>query len=220
MVNESMGCIACCCLGILILIIIGSFGGSNVNTSVNNVSDTVSDVVENATNNSIGLRAFKPTNFTFVYNDGNTTKYKGDLGLSKAYCTNEADNSTCAMDQEYVRGLAYASNGTFKFKENLSMVPYNFTRNDTDYTVYEIYHEDGTILKKLRIQDDLTVEQKKYFQDYEAQKSDYYLKKQQDTLDAMEEEQYDTYVATVKNGEKTNRGLIFGPNGASYYRSF
>ena len=83
------------------------------------------------------------------------------------------------------------------------MVPYTFTRNDT-YTVYEIYHEDGSILKKLRIQDDLTLEQRKYFQDYKNQKSEYYLKKQQDSLDTMEEEQYDTYVATVKNDEKTN----------------
>ena len=119
-----------------------------------------------------------------------------DLGLQETFCINRADNnSVCRLDQEYTRGLAFASNGTFKFNENLSMVPYNFTRNDSDYTIKEIYHEDGSVLKKLRIEDDLTLEQRQDFQNYEQQKEEYYLKKQQDTLEIMEEEQYDTSVS-------------------------
>ena len=219
--DNTMCCVGCCCLGIIILMIIGMFGGGGSSSSADNVADTVADAVNNSVNDSFGVKPFDPTNFRFVYSDGNTTTYKGDLGLQETFCINRADNnSVCRLDQEYTRGLAFASNGTFKFNENLSMVPYNFTRNDSDYTIKEIYHEDGSVLKKLRIEDDLTLEQRQYFQNYEQQKEEYYLKKQQDTLEIMEEEQYDTYATTVKNNEKTKHGIIYGPRGASYYRSF
>ena len=190
--DNTMCCVGCCCLGIIILMIIGMFGGGSSSSSADNVADTVADAVNNSVNDSFGVKPFDPTNFRFVYSDGNTTTYKGDLGLQETFCINRADNnSVCRLDQEYTRGLAFASNGTFKFNENLSMVPYNFTRNDSDYTIKEIYHEDGSDLKK-----------------------------QQDTLEIMEEEQYDTYATTVKNNEKTKHGIIYGPRGASYYRSF
>jgi hypothetical protein len=43
-------------------------------------------------------------------------------------------------------------------------------------------------------------------------------KKQQDKLDAIEDRQFDEY--NYQTSPKTQRGIIYGPNGMSYYRSF
>ena len=49
-------------------------------------------------------------------------------------------------------------------------------------------------------------------------KEAYYNKKQQDKLDAIEDRQFDEY--NYQTSPKTQRGIIYGPNGMSYYRSF
>ena len=59
------------------------------------------------------------------------------------------------------------------------MVPAPHSRNDSNYTVNEIYYSNGTLIEKLLIEDeDLTLEEREYFQDYEGQKEAYYNKKQ------------------------------------------
>ncbi|WP_302291044.1 hypothetical protein [Methanosphaera stadtmanae] len=206
------GCCAACV--VVIFILAGIFGNYDDSST-----DTVASVINNTTDDTIKPIDFNPTNFTFIYSNSNTSKYKGDLGLKYAYCTNSIDNTTCLLLKEYVRGLAYASNGTFEFKDNLSMVPAPHSRNDSNYTVNEIYYSNGTLIEKLLIEDeDLTLEEREYFQDYEGQKEAYYNKKQQDKLDAIEDRQFDEY--NYQTSPKTQRGIIYGPNGMSYYRSF
>lgn len=52
-----------------------------------------------------------------------------------------------------------------------------------------MYYKNGTEIKSLDISDDLTYEDRQYFQDYDGQKEEYYQKQVQDELDAIESQE-------------------------------
>ncbi len=125
---------------------------------------------------------FNVSNLTFSYNDHNTSTYEGDTGLDAAYCKNTIDNKTYRIPVAEVRGLAYASKGTFKFNETIEIthsLSYRDSR-DYDYIVLFMYYKNGTEIPTLDISDDdLTLEQRNYFDNYAQEKQDYYQRQQE-----------------------------------------
>lgn len=166
------------------------------------------------------LTNFYPTDFVFEYNaDGNSSTYNGDLGLTQAYCKNKADNKTYTMDVAMVRGIAYATKGTFIFDDNLT-AGYEIWKdkhlNPTSLPeIYYLKYQNGTPIKSLDISDDLTLEQRKYFQDYESQKEQYYYDKEaKDRYAAQVNEEIDrSMMIKSMNKPKTTRGYYTGSGG-------
>ncbi len=155
---------------------------------------------------------FNPTNFTFCYNDHNTSTYEGDTGLKGAYCKSTADNYTYWVPVENVRGLAYASKGTFKFIENIDITrSLHSDDRDYDYIMLKMYHKNGTEIPTLDVSDDdLTVEQQKYFDNYEQERQDYYQEQQQEDLDSMSDYSY----SSSSNNHRSHYGYYVGTRGA------
>ncbi|MGN1321587.1 MAG: hypothetical protein ACI4VJ_03290 [Methanosphaera sp.] len=118
---------------------------------------------------------FYPDEFLFEYSDGNTTHYKGDLGLKYAHCRNVIDNVSYLVPKENVRGIAFATNGTFKFNESIQ-ITHSIKREDEpdQYIMLDMYYKNGTEIKSLDIEDDdLTADQRAYFDNYDHQRQEY-----------------------------------------------
>ena len=150
---------------------------------------------------------FNTTGFIFEYNDHNTSTYEGDSGLILGYCNNTADNTSLIIPKERVRTLAYASNGTFKFPDGL-IIKLSVKRDDGKYVLLQMRHHNGTWIPILDIEnDDLTNEQKKYFDDYYQQKSDYNAKQEEFATKHLRDEY------KYSNGHKSKYGYYMGSNG-------
>ncbi|RAP44813.1 MAG: hypothetical protein BZ134_02625 [Methanosphaera sp. SHI1033] len=159
---------------------------------------------------------FFPVDFVFEYSDGNTTDYKGDLGLQHAFCTNTEDNATYRLSPGSVRGIAYATKGTFKFNETIQTTRYKLTDSDV-FGVLVMYYKNGTEIKSLDISDnDLTADQRQYFDDYNQQRQEYLEQQTADEIDSMSSQQSYQY----SHQKSHQSGLIFGSHGVGYYRSF
>lgn len=190
-------------LSILILTISMSF--SSMVWSSNLVDDG---------NNDWEAAEFKPTNLTFRYNYENTTTYKGDTGLKTATCINEIDNETYCLREDTVRGMAYATNGTFEFDEVLDMKRLEVDRDDYKYMTMTLHYKNGTLLREIGIEDDdLTEDMKAYFDDYEGQLEAYYQKQQQDTLDSIEDD------VSRSSSPTSSSGFYIGSGGGGYYHT-
>lgn len=203
------GIAICCCLGIIIVVLVaGFFAEDDTNTTV--------ETVKNNTTVEFNETAFEPENYTFVYNDGNTSEYKGDMGLEMALIKNHADNKTYAMYVDLIRGVAHDTKGTFEFDDNMTLVmsvPGNST-DDYDYRMFKLKYSNGSEVKQLRISDDhLTSDQKAYFEDYQAQRDAYDQKQLEAELEEDSENSY-------SSSNHKQRGFIYGPNGIGYYQSF
>lgn len=162
------------------------------------------------------LIEFQPTNFIFVYSDHNSTTYEGDLGLDYAVCTNQVDKIKYSIVPRYVRALDKVTNGTFKLNNTIDIihgVPQ--TGKNYQYPVTGMYYKNGTEIKSLDISDDLTYEDRQYFQDYDGQKEEYYQKQVQDELDAIESQER---IQTRQNSHRS--GWYYGRGGFGYYSSF
>ena len=151
---------------------------------------------------------FKPSKIIFVYNDHNTTTYQGDTGLIEAYCNNTVDNTTYYMSENVVRGIAYATKKTFNFNENIDITQY--TATDGKLKILKMYYKNGTEIQSLSLMDDnLTLEQQKYFDNYQQEKSDYDHKIDQMNSESLQEGQ--NYLLEKQNSRKY--GYYFGPGG-------
>lgn len=116
------------------------------------------------------------SNITFIYKDTNTTQYQGDQGLDGAIIRNSPDNKTYYIPVNLVRGLAYKTQRTFNFDQPLKAEAHD-GNGSYDYYVETLAYQNGTKIRPLSISDDdLTQEEKTYFDDYEDQKQDYYHK--------------------------------------------
>lgn len=116
------------------------------------------------------------SNITFIYKDTNTTQYQGDQGLDGAIIKNSLDNKTYYISVNLVRGLAYKTQKTFNFDQPLKAEAHD-GNGSYDYYVETLAYQNGTKIRPLSISDDdLTQEEKTYFDDYEDQKQDYYHK--------------------------------------------
>lgn len=158
---------------------------------------------------------FHPTNFKFEYSDGNTTQYHGDTGLRGAYCTNTIDGLTYFVPVENVRGIAKATHKTFKFDEDIDIThSLASKRENYAYIMLKMYYKNGTEIRSLdESDDDLTMEERSYFDNYDQQRQDYLTKQANDELDAIENNQE----AEIRSMEKPRSGYYYGTNGFGYY---
>ena len=102
---------------------------------------------------------FMPKNFVFEYNDHNSTTYEGDSGLRVARVNNVFDNNSYFVPTEYVRGIAYATKGTFKFNEPILFSHGPLREWDGMYVATGFRFKNGTVIPYLGIEkNDLTNE--------------------------------------------------------------
>ncbi len=164
---------------------------------------------------------FLPSEFVFCYNDHNTTVYEGDSGLKVALVNNTLSGKEFYVPTEYVRGIAYVTQGTFKFDEAIIITLGPLREWDNMYVLTKMRLKNGTIIPYLGIEkNDLTSQQKKYFDNYEAQRSDYLLQQQE----YASEDLYDYQTIRDSNRPRYSyyfgsggSGVIYTPSGRSYW---
>jgi hypothetical protein len=153
--------------------------------------------------------------FVFVYNDGNSSKYKGDTGLK--YTLFYDDKGCCYhIEEALTRGIAYVTGGTF------DVDGFNFSRrrnSNKDY--YYVYSEvpdktnvtldNGTVVFGLYIYDNLTLEEKKYFDDYDTQLYKYYEdKKSEEMRKSAIIEEYEDQIHREHQSDSRKSGSFSG----------
>lgn len=152
---------------------------------------------------------FMPGAFIFEYNDHNTTTYEGDSGLKYAHVNNTLDNTTFIVPVERVRSIAYATKKTFEFSEPI-IITRSIQRDDGRYILLTMKFKNGTVIPVLDIdRDDLTNEQKQYFDDYYSQRSDYLMKQ-----DAYAAENMYTYEHMSNRNSKSKYSFYYGTGGS------
>ena len=83
---------------------------------------------------------------------------------------NTLDNTTFIVPTERVRSIAYATKKSFKFSEPI-IITRSIQRDDGRYILLTMKYKNGTVIPILDLdKDDLTNEQKSYFDDYYTQK--------------------------------------------------
>lgn len=128
-----------------------------------------------------------PTDFVFVYKDKNSSEYEGDANLYYSTFNDTLTGCTYHVDRDLTRGIAYKTNSKFDLKDG-----FNITRwrdlYDTYYTIYDnkIILNNGSIIQGLSVADDLTPEEKMYFNDYDTQLYKYYEDKKLQKMDDIE----------------------------------
>ncbi|MBE6494626.1 MAG: hypothetical protein E7Z84_08505 [Methanosphaera stadtmanae] len=154
---------------------------------------------------------FNTNQFVFEYNDHNTTTYEGDSGLKGAYANNTVDNYTYFLPDENVRGIAYATKGTFKLKENIVVTHSLMVDNGRyDCIMLKMYYKNDTPILTLDIKDNgLTAEQKSYFDNYDQQKSEYMQQQNQYALEDI----YDEQIRANSRSSQRHYSYYFGSNG-------
>lgn len=151
---------------------------------------------------------FMPKNFVFEYNDHNSTTYEGDSGLRVARVNNVFDNNSYFVPTEYVRGIAYATKGTFRFNEPILFSHGPLREWDGMYVATGFKFKNGTVIPYLGIEkNDLTNEQKKYFDDYNTQRSEYLMQEQEEAVEDL----YD--YETVRDSHRPRFSYYYGRGG-------
>ncbi len=151
---------------------------------------------------------FMPGPFIFEYNDHNTTTYEGDSGLVYAHVNNTLDNTSFIVPVERVRSIAYATKGTFKFSEPI-IITRSIQRDDGKYILLTMKFKNGTVVPILDLEkNDLTAEQKKYFDNYDAQRNDYLMQQQEYAAEANY--RYQNY----RNRHNSRYSYYFGSGGS------
>lgn len=152
---------------------------------------------------------FLPDTFIFEYNDHNTTSYEGDSGLKYAHVNNTLDNTTLIVPVERVRSIAYATKKSFKFIEPI-IITHSIRRDDGRYILLTMKYKNGTVIPILDLdKNDLTREQKEYFDDYDAQRSDYLMEQQEYAAEDLYD--YETYRS--RGSGRSRYSYYYGSNG-------
>lgn len=94
-----------------------------------------------------------------------------------------------------MRGIAYATKGTFRLNDSIMVTnsmdvseEYNNTNYPYDIIMLKMYYKNDTVIPTLDVaDDDLTSEQKSYFDNYEQAREEYYQERNQHTLEDMED---------------------------------
>lgn len=155
---------------------------------------------------------FMPSGFVFDYNDHNTSTYEGDIGLKYAYANSTFDDHKYIIPTERVRGIAYATKGTFKFNEAILIDHGPYREWDGMYVITGLRFKNGTEIPYLGIENNnLTKEQMSYFDDYYMQRQDYLA--QQEAYAA--EDLYD-YETSKHRSDKSNYGFYVGTGGSGF----
>lgn len=200
--SDSSNFLPCCCM-LIVVLMLGSiitdpgddyrvYDSEDYEPSVyNGTFHVVNDTLTNGTYNTTNLNNMMdvvnsydtyfdvvPSGFVFVYNDGeNSDKYNGDAGLLYSVFNDTVTGATYRVDKALTRGIAYYTNGTFNLSDGCS-IRRQRKAGDNYYTIYYITLENGSRIESLNIYDNLTAEQKKYFDDYDEQLYRYYSEKQ------------------------------------------
>ena len=152
---------------------------------------------------------FMPDTFIFEYNDHNTTSYEGDSGLKYAHVNNTLDNTTFIVPTERVRSIAYATRKSFKFSEPI-IITRSIQRDDGRYILLTMKYRNGTVIPILDLdKDDLTSEQKMYFDDYYAQRNDYLMQQQEYAAEDL----YDYETFKGRSNSRSKYSYYYGSNG-------
>lgn len=125
---------------------------------------------------------FSPDGFMFEYKDHNSSVYEGDRNLRLGYVNNTADNTTLILTPEAVRTLAYISRKTFKFDDSL-IITRSLQRDDGYFVLLTLKYKNGTNIPLLDVKNDLSDDQKEYFDDYESDLKDYHDQQIEDLED-------------------------------------
>ena len=169
-----------------------------------------------------------PSDFAFVYNDGISDEYRGDVGL--LYSTFNDTNTGCCyhVSRDMTRGIAFATKKSFDIG-NFYATRIRYIKEDY-YNIYTEYGgicnitlDNGTVIRELCIDEELTPEQKKYFDNYDEQLFKHYeeakideIKKTQDYMDSIESEISIQNDIASKNhhdgfyGYSSNGGFMYG----------
>ncbi|MCI5866599.1 MAG: hypothetical protein SOZ23_01805 [Methanosphaera sp.] len=157
-----------------------------------------------------------PGELTFQYSDENTSVYKGDMGLKRLIIKDSNSNHTYSVVDSNVRALAKYTHRSFKFKGPIYVDGHKNTNDELgfEYFTTAIYDADHNKLRRLEVyDDDLTAEEKSYFDDYEQQRQEHDDKQQQYALEDIEDQ-------SRRSSDRHRSGMAIGTHGVSYYRSF
>ena len=153
----------------------------------------------------------KASDFLFVYKDRVSTKYEGDTGLEYSMFVDTLTGYYYHVDKSLTRGIAYATKRKFDIKDfSLKRMCYP---GDKFYSIFfnNITLDNGTVIESLTISEELTNEQKKYFDNYDEQLYRYYEdKKVQELEDAND------YLDAI-DSETRIQNKINSKKGGSYY---
>lgn len=130
------------------------------------------------------------SDFLFVYNNRVSTSYEGDTGLKYSMFVDTLTGYRYHFDESMTRGIAYVTKGKFDIK-NFSLTRWHKDGDDF-YRLFGNYHDNitldnGTVIRALYITDDLTVDEKLYFDDYDTQLYKYYEDKKIEEMKDMQD---------------------------------
>lgn len=153
-----------------------------------------------------------PSDFVFVYNDRNTTEWDGDAGLQYSTFNDTLTGCVFRLNKNLTRGIAYETEGKFNLKDG-----FNITRTrEQGNNYYKNYFNNiilanGTQVNALHIYDNLTLEQQKYFDDYEEQ---LYRYSQEKELREMDD--YAGYLADMENEQTISNRIASNSKEGSF----
>lgn len=152
---------------------------------------------------------FMPSSFVFDYHDHNSTDYEGDIGLKYAYANSTFDDHKYIIPTEWVRGIAFATKGTFEFSEAILIDHGPYREWDDMYVITNLKFKNGTEIPFLSISsNDLTKEQRSYFDDYYQQRQDYLAEQEAYAVEDL----YD--YETSRSNSRSRYGYYFGSGGS------
>lgn len=152
---------------------------------------------------------FMPTQFVFDYHDHNSTTYEGDTGLKYAYAYSSFDDHNYIIPTERVRGIAYATKGSFKFSEPILIDHGPYRDWDNSYVITNLKFKNGTEIPYLSLEsNNLTKEQMSYFDDYYMQRQDYLAQQQAYAAEDLYDYQ------TVRDSRRSKYSYYFGTGGS------
>lgn len=153
---------------------------------------------------------FLPGEFVFEYNDHNSTSYEGDSGLVYAHVNNTLDNTSFIVPTERVRSIAYATRKSFKFSEPI-VITRSIQRDDGRYILLTMKYRNGSVIPILDLdKNDLTNEQKQYFDDYYSQRNEYLMQQQEYAAEDL----YDYQTFRDRSRGKSKYSYYFGSGGS------
>ena len=158
--------------------------------------------------------------FTFVYKDANTTRYRGDSGLEYSMFYDTVSGCCYHIEKDLTRGIAYATGGSFDIdgfnfsRSRISPVDYYFVYSEypgeTNVTL-----DKGTVIMPLSIGDNLTFEEKKYFDDYDEQLYKYYEEKK---IKELKDNEY--WTAKMENEMEIQNRIAENKKSSGHFRGY
>lgn len=171
---------------------------------------------------------FRPVEWTFIYNDHNSSEYEGDEGLRQAIAINNSSKHEVlyfCLEKEII-GLAYESNKTFNFSYGLSGLEArrDNVENIISYTVWgsNLCYPNGTEIETFDIRDyGLLQDQKDFITNYDNRIDEVRHKQEINDIRDAESDAYESYLRYQENhNSKAKYSTYYGTNGYGVIRSY